>query len=89
MYRIFQFFVLAIKVDIFMEFLISLFYLIQFALANEISNWNTWFQLVITVLLLPMLYFARTAVSYTWNFLRTLKLMTFLLYREAQRVKVE
>ncbi|KAG2208908.1 hypothetical protein INT47_011048 [Mucor saturninus] len=63
MYRVFQFFVLSIKVDIFTEFLISLFYLIQFAVGGVKSNWDTWFQLVITILLLPMLYFARTAGS--------------------------
>lgn len=63
MYRVFQFFVLSIKVAIFTEFLISLFYLIQFAMGGVKSNWDTWFQLVITILLLPMLYFARTAVS--------------------------
>ncbi|KAI9363168.1 hypothetical protein BD770DRAFT_380933 [Pilaira anomala] len=63
MYRIFQFFVLAIKVDIFSEFLISLFYLIQFVAAGNKSEWDTWVQVVVTVLILPMLYFARTAGS--------------------------
>lgn len=70
MYRIFQFFALSIKVDIFTEFLVSFFYLIQFALNDGKSNWDTWVQLVVTVLLLPMLYFARTAV----------RLLTLLLY---------
>ncbi|CAO3608723.1 unnamed protein product [Mucor hiemalis] len=64
MYRIFQFFVLSIKVDIFTEFLVSLFYLIQFfSVPSNEKNWNTWVQLVIAILLLPMLYFARTAGS--------------------------
>lgn len=64
MYRIFQFFVLAIKIDIFTEFLVSLFYLIQFAVKQSGSNWDTWVQLVVTIFMLPMLYFARTAVSF-------------------------
>lgn len=63
MYRIFQFFVLALKVDIFTEFLVSLFYLIQFALKQAGAKWDTWIQLVVTILMLPMLYFARTAGS--------------------------
>lgn len=68
MYRVFQFFVLSIKVDLFTEFLVSLFYLIQFAVDGGKSDWDTWYQLVITVLLLPMLYFARTAVSFMISF---------------------
>lgn len=63
MYRLFQFFVLSLKVDIFTEFLVSLFYLIQFALKEAGSKWDTWIQLVATILMLPMLYFARTAGS--------------------------
>jgi predicted transcriptional regulator of viral defense system len=63
MYRIFQFFVLAIKIDVFTEFLVSLFYLIQFAVKQSGTNWDTWVQLVVTIFMLPMLYFARTAVS--------------------------
>ncbi|KAI7901414.1 uncharacterized protein BX663DRAFT_107146 [Cokeromyces recurvatus] len=63
MYRIFQFFVLCLKINIFTEFLISLFYLIQFAVKQNASQWDTWIQLVVTILILPMLYFARTAGS--------------------------
>ncbi|EPB89471.1 hypothetical protein HMPREF1544_03702 [Mucor circinelloides 1006PhL] len=63
MYRIFQFFVLALKIDIFTEFLISIFYLIQFAIKENGSKWDTWIQLAVTILMLPMLYFARTAGS--------------------------
>jgi hypothetical protein len=63
MYRVFQFFVLCLKVDIFTEFLVSLFYLIQFAAKQKKSEWDTWIQLVVTILMLPMLYFARTAGS--------------------------
>lgn len=64
MYRLFQFFVLALKVDIFTEFLVSMFYLIQFALKETGGvKWDTWIQLVATILMLPMLYFARTAGS--------------------------
>ncbi|KAL0096945.1 hypothetical protein J3Q64DRAFT_1710298 [Phycomyces blakesleeanus] len=68
MYRMFQFFVLALKIDIFIEFLVSLFYIIQRSLADSRSDEGslegaTWFQIVCTILMLPMLYFARTAGS--------------------------
>ena len=67
MYRVFQFFVLCLKVNIFTEFLVSLFYLIQFARQNgveeAIKEPDTWLQLVVTIFLLPFLYFARTAGS--------------------------
>lgn len=67
MYRIFQFFVLCLKVNIFTEFLVSLFYLIQYAkeagIQNTIKQADTWVQIVVTVLMLPFLYFARTAGS--------------------------
>ncbi|KAH8553000.1 hypothetical protein BGW37DRAFT_487998 [Umbelopsis sp. PMI_123] len=62
MYRIFQFFVLALKIDIFLEFMVSLFYIIQFGLRSGIT-WETGIQLVVTILLLPMLYFSRMACS--------------------------
>ena len=62
MYRVFQFFVLAIKIDIFIEFLVSLFYFIQFAIETPFT-WQTWVQLVIMVLILPVLYFGRMAVA--------------------------
>lgn len=67
MYRVFQFFVLCLKVNIFTEFLVSLFYLIQFAKQNGVEKAirepDTWLQLVVTIFLLPFLYFARTAGS--------------------------
>ncbi|KAI8072805.1 hypothetical protein BC940DRAFT_291677 [Gongronella butleri] len=62
MYRIFQFFVLALKIDIFTQFLVSVFYLIQYAIKLGIQ-WETGIQLAITLLMLPMFYFARTAGS--------------------------
>ncbi|KAI9247181.1 hypothetical protein BDA99DRAFT_543027 [Phascolomyces articulosus] len=62
MYRIFQFFVLALKIDIFIEFLVSLFYFIQFAIGTGF-NWETWVQLVIMILILPALYFGRMTVA--------------------------
>ncbi|KAG0164918.1 hypothetical protein DFQ28_003251 [Apophysomyces sp. BC1034] len=62
MYRMFQFFVLALKLDVFTEFLVSVFYLIQFALKQGI-NWESGIQIVVTLLMLPMLYFARAAGS--------------------------
>ncbi|KAI8327347.1 hypothetical protein BD560DRAFT_418203 [Blakeslea trispora] len=63
MYRTFQFFVLALKINIFTEFMVSVFYLIQFALKQSRTEWDTWFQLTCAVLILPMLYFARMAGS--------------------------
>ncbi|KAL0095027.1 hypothetical protein F4703DRAFT_1902629 [Phycomyces blakesleeanus] len=63
MYRIFQFFVLALKFDIFIEFLVSCFYLVQFATKEYDPVWEIWFQLGATALMLPMLYFARMAGS--------------------------
>ncbi|KAI7864337.1 hypothetical protein BDF14DRAFT_1835325 [Spinellus fusiger] len=62
MYRMFQFFVLALKIDIFTQFMVSIFYLIQFA-ANRGFEWRTVIQIVVTVVMLPMFYFARTAGS--------------------------
>ena len=67
MYRTFQFFVLCLKIDIFTEFLISLFYLIQFTreagFGEAMKQPDTWLQLIVTILILPFLYFARTAGS--------------------------
>ncbi|KAI8341103.1 hypothetical protein BC941DRAFT_493096 [Chlamydoabsidia padenii] len=62
MYRTFQFFVLSLKISIFTGFLVSIFYLIQFALKQGIT-WESGIELVVTILMLPMLYFARTAGS--------------------------
>lgn len=59
----FQFFVLSLKIDIFTEFLVSLFYIIQFGVQLEGIVWETGIQIAVTVLILPMLYFARTAVG--------------------------
>ncbi|CDH50353.1 hypothetical protein RO3G_11563 [Lichtheimia corymbifera JMRC:FSU:9682] len=62
MYRIFQFFVLALKIDVFIEFLVSLFYFIQFAI-EDFSRWDGYIILIVTILILPALYFARTTVA--------------------------
>ncbi|CEI87963.1 hypothetical protein RMCBS344292_02368 [Rhizopus microsporus] len=63
MYRTVQFFVLALKIDIFIEFLVSVFYLIQFALKQGFHTWHLFLFIVITALMLPMLYFGRYAVA--------------------------
>jgi hypothetical protein len=63
MYRTFQFFVLSLKIDLFFEFMVSAFYCIQFGIRSGIT-WETGIQLVVTILLVPMLYFARMAVRY-------------------------
>ncbi|KAI8063318.1 hypothetical protein BC940DRAFT_307643 [Gongronella butleri] len=75
MYRLFQFFVLALKVDIFTGFLVSIFYVIQFALKQGIT-WQSGIQLAVTILWLPMLYFARTAGS-TESIGRMVTFLTF------------
>lgn len=62
MYRVFQFFVLALKIDIFTGFMVSIFYLIQFAMKRGIM-WESIVQVIVTISMLPMLYFARSAVS--------------------------
>ncbi|KAI8095276.1 hypothetical protein BDF21DRAFT_329382 [Thamnidium elegans] len=62
MYRVFQFFVLALKIDVFTGFMVSIFYLMQFALKRGIM-WETIIQVIVTVCILPMLYFARSAGS--------------------------
>ncbi|CAO3694100.1 unnamed protein product [Umbelopsis ramanniana] len=62
MYRTFQFFVLALKIDLFFEFMVSVFYCIQFGLRSGITG-ETGIQLVVTILLVPMLYFSRMACS--------------------------
>ena len=61
MYRIFQFFVLALKIDVFIEFLVSLFYFIQFAI-EDFQRWDGYVILIVTILILPALYFARATV---------------------------
>ncbi|KAI8329122.1 hypothetical protein BC941DRAFT_487985 [Chlamydoabsidia padenii] len=63
MYTIFQYFVLCLKIDVFVEFLVSCFYLIQFVINSGQMDWHSWVFLFVTVLMLPMLYFARLAVS--------------------------
>ncbi|OBZ90120.1 hypothetical protein A0J61_01843 [Choanephora cucurbitarum] len=62
MYRMFQFFVLALKIDIFTCFMVSIFYLIQFALKQGLM-WESVYQLIITISVIPMLCFARAAGS--------------------------
>ncbi|RUP16996.1 hypothetical protein BC936DRAFT_139487 [Jimgerdemannia flammicorona] len=64
MYRWIQFFVLTLKINIFTHFIVSLFYLIQWALKNDNGfDWETLVQIVITVLIPPALWFARVVVS--------------------------
>ncbi|KAI8331849.1 hypothetical protein BC941DRAFT_359814, partial [Chlamydoabsidia padenii] len=63
MYTVFQYFVLCLKIDIFVEFLVSCFYLIQFVIKSGHMDWHSWVFLVVTVLMLPNLYFGRLAVS--------------------------
>ncbi|KAG2181162.1 hypothetical protein INT43_008744, partial [Umbelopsis isabellina] len=63
MYRTFQFFVLALKIDFFLEFIVSLFYCIQsiLSLTEQQSGITveTGIQLAVTICMSPMLYFGR------------------------------
>lgn len=77
MYRTLQFFVLALKIDIFVQFLVSVFYLIQFSLKQGFKKWTVFVFLVITVLLLPMLYFGRYAVANENRF----QMILFILFQ--------
>ncbi|KAI8982967.1 hypothetical protein BDB01DRAFT_850807 [Pilobolus umbonatus] len=77
MYRVFQLYVLALKIDIFIEFLVSCFYLIQFALKNSFKPWKTYVFVIITLLMLPMLYFGRTAVACESTF----RMIVFILFQ--------
>ncbi|CAO3652547.1 unnamed protein product [Cunninghamella echinulata] len=64
MYVIFQYFVLCLKINIFVEFLVLCFYLIQFVIKGGGKfDWHSSVFLVVTILILPMLYLAREAVS--------------------------
>lgn len=77
MYRTLQFFVLALKIDIFIEFLVSVFYLIQFALKGGFQSWTTYVFIVITILILPFLYFGRSAAASE----STVKMVIFILFQ--------
>ncbi|ORX61400.1 hypothetical protein DM01DRAFT_1316117 [Hesseltinella vesiculosa] len=64
MYRAFQYFVLCLKIDIFVEFLVSCFYFLQFVIKpGNVRHWQAWIFLVITVSILPMLWLARQSVA--------------------------
>lgn len=85
MYRMFQFFVLALKIDFFTGFMVSIFYLIQFAMKKGIM-WETIVQVIVTVCMIPMLFFGRSAVSLL--FIASLVFSySFFIYREVQKVK--
>ena len=67
MYRVYQQFLLVLKIDIFTEFMVSLFFVIKRStVTNDIklsSPWIEWVQIAVTALILPMLIGARFAVS--------------------------
>ncbi|ORZ14549.1 hypothetical protein BCR42DRAFT_329606 [Absidia repens] len=77
MYTIFQYFVLCIKIDIFVEFLVSCFYLIQFVIKSGEMDWHSWVFLIVTLFMLPMLYFSRVAVSRESN----VQMVIFILFQ--------
>ncbi|CAO3590672.1 unnamed protein product [Absidia cylindrospora] len=77
MYTIFQYFVLCIKIDIFVEFLVSCFYLIQFVIKSGQMDWHSWVFLIVTLFMLPMLYFSRVAVSRESN----IQMVIFILFQ--------
>lgn len=84
----FQFFVLGLKIDIFVEFLVSLFYVIQFGMTSDIVTWESGIQIVVTILILPMLYFARTAVCIEWYSI-VISGYSCFYYREAPKAMAE
>ncbi|KAG2183454.1 hypothetical protein INT43_006460 [Umbelopsis isabellina] len=71
MFRLFQRFVLLLKINIFTEFIVSLFFVIKggsslLGPTTASTSWQRWMeavQIVVTALMIPMLYFARSAVS--------------------------
>ncbi|KAI8364557.1 hypothetical protein BD560DRAFT_402750 [Blakeslea trispora] len=63
MYRTIQFYVLAVKINIFTEFIVSVFYLLQYALKSGFNTWKTFVFVIITILILPMLVFGRNAIA--------------------------
>lgn len=67
MYRVYQQFLLVLKIDIFTEFMVSLFFVIKRSTVTDdlklSSPWIEWVQIAVTVLILPMLIGARFAVS--------------------------
>jgi hypothetical protein len=68
MYRVYQQFLLVLKIDIFTEFMVSLFFVIKRSTVTDnlklSSPWIQWVQIAVTILILPMLIGARFAVSY-------------------------
>ncbi|GAB5593629.1 hypothetical protein Unana1_08529 [Umbelopsis nana] len=66
-FRVYQQFILVLKINIFTEFLVSLFFVIKGgSLVTGIKVSMSWIEAVqigVTALILPMLYFGRTAVS--------------------------
>jgi hypothetical protein len=67
MYRVYQQFLLVVKIDIFTEFLVSLFFVIKGGILTNGTNVSlTWIELVqiaVTALILPMLIAGRYSVS--------------------------
>jgi hypothetical protein len=65
---VYQQFILALKINIFTEFIVSLFFVIKGGvLLTDVKANNPWIepvQIVVTAFILPMLYFGRTAVSF-------------------------
>ncbi|CAO3650752.1 unnamed protein product [Cunninghamella blakesleeana] len=77
MYVIFQYFVLCLKINIFVEFLVLCFYLIQFVIKEGQFDWHSLIFLIVTILILPMLFLARVSVSQESR----LKMILFILFQ--------
>jgi hypothetical protein len=67
MYRVYQQFLLVLKIDIFTEFIVSLFFVIKGGIVTDgvksTTPWIEYVQVGVTALILPMLIAARIAVS--------------------------
>ncbi|CAO3694853.1 unnamed protein product [Umbelopsis ramanniana] len=81
MYRVYQQFLLVLKIDIFTEFMVSLFFVIKRSTVTDdlklSSPWIEWVQIAVTVLILPMLIGARFAT----NAENTVGMITFIIFQ--------
>lgn len=82
MYKTFQYYVLILKINIFFQFLSSIFFLIQLAMKplTEILPWQTIYLGVVTALILPSLALGRASVSLSEGDLRFMPGSIFKVY---------
>ncbi|KAG2185511.1 hypothetical protein INT44_002304, partial [Umbelopsis vinacea] len=85
MYRVYQQFLLVLKIDIFTEFIVSLFFVIKGGIATDgvksTTPWIEYVQVGVTALILPMLIAARVAVSTQTNAENNAGIITFIIFQ--------